>query len=445
MTRMANASPLRNPQSAIRNWSKDDLVGGLLAFCAAAPALFATASLLELANIPNQAAFTGCCLAAGAATMLLSSLCRLPVVFAPSVGLASLFTFTLYLGAGIPRETVLGVYALSGLCLLILGALRVGPALLRAVPDSLHPAVMAGIGLLLIGTGLRQAGIVVAHPVTLVVLGNVTARAPLIAGIGGLAICLALARRIPYPLAVGAAVAVLSGLLLGVVPVDWTLITPMWAVMGDIPIDPDRLFDGEALRFLPSILLIVSFETAGVFAGLRGFFGPNTTQTDAVAGKLWIGSGIAACLSPLLGVPGPVLSPEGLVGGAAGGRTRLAGLVTGALFLISPLVPVLGRVFGGGYQVGPDTWLHPIMAPVLVFAGLQLLVGLRRVDWERLDDALPAGVVCAITPLTFSLVNGLSLGLIAYAVIRVARGDLSGLRPIYGVLIPLLVLRYLVL
>lgn len=429
----------------MKNSVLDNVIGGFLAFCAAAPALFATASLMELTGGNNQAVFTGCCLTAGVVTLLSSSLCRLPVVFVPNVGLVSLFTFTIYFGAGIPRDTALAVYALSGVCLLALGLLRLGPALLRATPEFLFPAMMAGIGLLLVGTGLRQAGVLVAHPVTLVVLGNLAARAPVIAGLGGLAVCVAMAKSARYPLAIGAAVAAVSGVVLGVTPVDRALVVPMWGVTGDLPFDPAGLLDTEALRYLPSILLIVSFETAGVFAGLRSTFGLNDEQAAGMAGRLWIGSGFAALLSPILGVPGPVLGPEGLVGGVSGSRTRLSGVITGGLLLISPLIPVLARTFGGGYQVGPDTWLHPLIAPVLVCAGFQMLAGLRRVDWEQVDQAIPAGIVCAITPLTFSIVNGLSLGLIAHAVIRVVRGDVSGLRPIYAVLIPLLILRYLVL
>lgn len=424
---------------------RTELLGGVLAFCATAPAVFATVLLTEQIGWDQEATFTALCLSAGYTTLITSWILRMPVVCAPNIGLISLFIFSMSFGAGISRESILIIFGMSGVCLLMLSVVRGGSALIRAIPACLYPALTGGIGLLLIGIGLRKAGILVAHPVALVVIGNLTARAPVIVGIGVLATCVAMTRHWRYPLFIGCAVAFLVGGIVGVVPFDQAGLMPVWDLTVYNPVESFGVFETEALRFLPTIMIVIIMETAGVFVGLQAILERDPIEASPGSHRIWLCLGAAGIVSPALGVPAPTVSPEGLIGGISGGKTWITGLVAGCLFLVCPIFPFLIQIFGMGYQVGSNQWLHPLVAPLLIAGGLSCLIVLRQIDWKRPEEFIPAGIVLTLTPLSFSIVNGLSLGLIMYVVIRVLQGNTRELSPLYLIIIPLLVLRYLVL
>lgn len=424
---------------------KTEIAGGVIAFCTSIPSTFAVIGIMDLAGFDRGVTFTACCLSAGVSTILTSYLCRLPLIVAPNAALAALLVFSMYFGAGLPREAVLTAFGLSGVCLLALGFSKGGEAFIRMFPPFFTFSLTAGIGLLLIGTGLREAGVLVAHPVTLLVVGNLTTRAPLIAGIGVLCACAVISRQRGNPMVIAAITAFAIGLLLETVSFDTPSMTPMWSMtihnLSKIP-QPDGI---EALRFVPSMLLILIFETAGVYVGVLTILQRDHGQDPIPSRRLWLCLGTAGILTPGFGAPGPLPNPEGLTGVLCGGKTWRTGLVAGGLFLLSLIIPPLAQIYGGGYQVGPEQWLHPLSSPLLIVGGLFCLSSLKHIDWGTPEEGIPAGLMCAIIPLTFSIVNGLGFGLLVYAAICTVQGNIRTLSPFYLIIIPVLMLRYLVL
>jgi xanthine/uracil/vitamin C permease (AzgA family) len=128
-----------------------------------------------------------------------------------------------------------------------------------------------------------------------------------------------------------------------------------------------------------------------------------------------------------------------------GGKSWKTGVIAGGLFLVSPLVPAVGHILGLGYQVGPDQWLHPLIAPLLIIGGVTCLSGLYKVNWSQPEECYPVGIMCIITLLSNSIINGFASGLVTYVAIRTAQGHIKSLHPFYYLIIPLLMLRYLVI
>ena len=165
------------------NW-RTEILAGATTFVTMAYIVFVNPSILREAGIPYQAATIATCLSAALGSILMGAYAKYPIAMAPGMGLNAYFTFVVVKGLGIPWQTALGAVFLSGVLFLVLTLVGVRQWIVEAIPSELYAAVSAGIGLFIAFVGLRNAGIVVANPATIVAMGDLTTPAAALALFG---------------------------------------------------------------------------------------------------------------------------------------------------------------------------------------------------------------------------------------------------------------------
>jgi len=188
-------SPSRdNPRDALYA----DVIGGVTTFFTMAYIVIVNPGILATpgTGMPFSGALTATVLIACSMTLLMGLYARLPFAVAPGMGLNAFFAFTVVLQRQVPWTVALGMVFWAGVLFLAISTTPLREAIALAIPSSLRSAAAAGIGLLLTFIGLRNAGVVVGDPSTLVRMGALDYRAAfLLLGLGYLPVLFGGERR----------------------------------------------------------------------------------------------------------------------------------------------------------------------------------------------------------------------------------------------------------
>jgi adenine/guanine/hypoxanthine permease len=333
---------------------------------------------------------------------------------------------------------------LEGLLALVLVIAGLREAVVAAIPDSLKLSIGVGIGLFITLVGLRQGGIVVNDPATGIALGDLTAGPPLIALAGILAAMVLVVRRVRGALLIGIAVSSALGLIFGVLdPPDRIAAWPGsegFSTIGDA-LAPSTLGDALTLALVPTIFALFMtdfFDTIGTAMAV-GTAGGMVDRAGRLPGlrRLLLVDSAAAAVGGAMGTSSVTTYVESGAGVSEGARTGIASLVTAGLFLLAvPFVPLMAVV---GQQVPyvDKTFISPAVAPALVLVGYLMMRLVAAIEWSEPESALPAFLVIAGVPLTFSISAGIGFGVVGYAVVMAVTGRARTVHPVVWVLVPL--------
>jgi len=408
---------------------------GVATFLTMSYILFVNPAILSAAGVPFEAVAVATALAAALATAAMALATNLPFALAPGLGINAVIAFDVILGRQLPWPVGMSLIVIEGLLALLLVIVGLREAIMRAVPLSLKLAIGVGIGLFITLVGLREGGIVVNDPATGIGLGDLTAGPPLIA-LGGIAVAIVLsARRIPGAVILGVLAAMVLGLIFGVLEgPDGVARFPDsgdFSTIGDA-LDPSNLGDALTVALIPVIFALFMtdfFDTVGtaVAVGRSGDMLDERGELPQTRNLLLVDSG-AAALGGAMGCSSVTTYVESGAGVAEGGRTGLTGLVTAALFALAVFFVPLIALVGQDVELAKDTFIHPAIAPALVLVGYLLIRIVSDIDWAAPEDAIPAFLVIAGIPLTFSIAAGIGLGVIGYVLVM---GVLSRAREVH--------------
>jgi AGZA family xanthine/uracil permease-like MFS transporter len=371
---------------------------------------------------------------------------RYPFALAPGMGLNAYFAFTVVLGQKIPWQTALGAVAISGTLFVILSLVGARQAVVRAIPNHLKFSVTAGIGLFLAFIGLKNAGIVVANPATYVSLGSLAA-APALVAIAGLFITAALlVLRIPGAILIG----IIGSTLLAIVtraPVyvgpkgamvpfagfDRGIVAlPMWPSGLIGALDLQAAFGLGVAAVVFTFFFVDFFDATGTLVALANKAGaldaagnlPRPRRTFAI-------DGLAAVIGAFLGTSTTTAYIESASGIEEGGRTGLVAVTVGALFVLATIFwPIAAAIPAAA------------TAPALIVVGALMLDGVRAIEWDDFAVVMSAFLTIVAMPLTFSIANGVSFGVIAYTIVRACTGRWRDVDPLLYVVAVALLARY---
>jgi len=418
--------------------------GGLTTFMVMAYIIFVNPAILSFAGIPAlagqgppfAAVQAATCLVAGMMTMAMGLLANYPLAIASGMGLNAAVAFQLVAGHRLPWQAAMGVVFLEGLVLTILVLTGFREAMMNAIPLALKRAIGVGIGLFILFIGLYSAGIVKSGPPGVpVTLGELTA-APVGVAIFGLLLTLWLqARGVSGGLLIGILVTTVLAIIVNGVTGGAAFPTPGQAVVPTALVAlPDfstlgagidvsvfvRLGIIAAVVSIFSIMLSDFFDTMGTVIGIGGEAGwlrPDGTLPRL--NRVLLVDSLAAVAGGAAGASSATTYIESAAGVAAGAKTGLASVVTGACFLLAlffaPLVGV----------VPPQA-----TAPALVVVGYLMARVVRAIPFDDLDEGFPALLTLAVMPFTYSITNGIGVGFIAYCFIKLARGRGREVRPL---------------
>jgi AGZA family xanthine/uracil permease-like MFS transporter len=422
---------------------RTEVLGGLATFLTMSYIVFVNPAILSAAGLPFEAVAVATALAAAGFTAVMGLLTNLPFALASGLGINAIVAFDLILGRELPWPVGMACVVLEGAVAVVLVVAGLREAVVRAVPLDLKLAIGVGIGLFIALVGLREGGIVVNDPATGIGLGDLTAAPPLTALAGLLVAAVLVAREARGALLAGIATATALGLLLGVLePPGGVVELPGGddlATIGDA-LSPDSLGAALSLALVPIVFTLFMtdfFDTVGTAVAVGSAGGLTDREGELPrARRVLLVDSAAALGGGAMGVSSVTTYVESGAGVAEGARTGLASLVTAGLFALTVfLVPLIALV-GQGVRVGEAT-IHPAVAPALVMVGYLMLRLVADIDWGRPESALPAFLIIAGVPLTFSIAAGIGFGVIGYAVAMAARGRAGEVHPLMWALVPL--------
>jgi AGZA family xanthine/uracil permease-like MFS transporter len=416
-----------------------EVLAGFTTFLTMAYIVLVNPAILSTTGMPAAGVAAATCFAAGIGCLMMGLIANYPIALAPGMGLNAYFAFTVVQGMGVPWQTALGLVFISGVLFLVLTFAGIRQLIVNAIPRALFSAIAAGIGLFIAFIGLRGAGLVVTNPATLVGLGDVHAPATLLAllGLGILSILTVL--KVRGAILIGIVATAVLGWVLGLAvwapqPYDIEQMTGT-AFQLDIPAALGIGGHGFGLALLEILfvfLFVDLFDNVGTLVAVSKK--ANLVQPDGTIPRLnriLFADASATVVGSLAGTSTVVSYIESASGVSAGGRTGLTAVVVGLLFLATLFVAPWAQVIPAAAT-----------APALILVGGMMMAPLMEIDWDDPVVAIPAFLTLVMIPLTFSIANGLSFGVVAYALLKIAARRVTRADWLLFVLAALFVARF---
>ena len=393
---------------------KTEVMAGIATFLTMAyitvvnPAILST----EGTGMTFGAVFTATIIAAVVGTLIMGLWANWPIALAPGMGLNAFFAFGVVFGMGYTYQQALAAVFVAGIVFIALSVTPARKYIINSIPRSMKLGIGAGIGLFLAIIGLKNAGVVVDHPATLVGLGDVASVPVLLAGLGFAIMAILDKRGVPGSIIIGILATSIIAWVFGVADLN--------GVVGAIP-SPEHAFSMDfSLLFTAGFIgtafafLFVDFmDTAGTLTSVANLTG-KVNKDGEVEGidRALLADSVATSVGALAGTSNTTSYIESGAGVKEGGRTGLTAVVVAGLFLLC-------LVFAPLAQSIPAF----ATAPALVFIATYFLRNIADIAWDDVTEYAPAVLAAIIMPLTFSIAYGIAIGFIAYVVIKALSGN----------------------
>ena len=410
----------------------------------------------DMAGKIANGVFIGTCLGAFVGTILCALYAKVPFAQAPGMGLNAFFAYTVVLGMGYTYGQALVVVFISGVFFILITAIGLREAIIRSIPDAVKTAITPGIGLFITIIGLKNAGIVISNPATLVSLVDfskwqlggqeMAAISSALVALTGLVIMGVLhAKKVKGSILLGIVTATLIGIPLGVTQIsnlDMNIGTKIEDFMevSFMKMDFAGLFAGPnaAQTIFTVTMLVISFSLVNMFDSIGTLLGA-AKQSGMIdengevirMKQALMSDAISTAAGAMVGTSTVTTVVESSSGIAAGGRTGLTSLVTAFMFLGAILfAPVVGIVPSAA------------TAPALIFVGILMLGNIKDVDFSEMSNALPAFCTIVFMPFTYSIANGVAFGLITYCLMKLATGKHRDVKALTLAVSVIFIVRY---
>ncbi len=414
---------------------RTEVIAGITTFLTMAYIIFVNPSILSEAGVDYGAVFVATCLAAAIGCLVMGLWANYPIALAPGMGLNAFFTYGVVLGMGYSWETALGAVFLSGVSFFLLSIFRIREWIINSIPMALRLGIAAGIGLFLAMIALKNAGIVVDNPATLVSLGDLSQPSALYA-LGGFFAITALSHlRVTGAVMIGILGVTVLAILLGHNEYGGLMSMPPSVAPTFMAMDVAGAFDVAMFSVIFAFLFVDLFDTSGTLVGVahRGGLLDKDGKLPRL-GRAMMADSTASMAGAALGTSTTTSYIESASGIAAGGRTGLTAVVVAALFLISLFFAPLAGSIPAYATAGALLYVASLMAGSLAHA-----------NWDDATEAAPVLIAALAMPLTFSIAEGIALGFISYAAIKALSGRFSDLNPAVIVLAIVFALKFLFL
>jgi AGZA family xanthine/uracil permease-like MFS transporter len=411
---------------------RTEVVAGLTTFLTMAYIIFVNPLILADAGMDRGAVFVATCLAAAIGSAAMALVANYPIALAPGMGLNAYFTYGVVKGMGHGWEVALGAVFISGVLFFLISASKIREWIIDSIPHSLKLAIGAGIGLFLGIIALKNAGIIVGSPATLVTLGHIAAPTALLACLGFVGMIALDHRKVPGAILISILAVSIVAMILGLTPWGGILSLPPSIAPTLLKMDLAGALNLGLASIVFVFLFVDLFDNTGTLIGVAQRAGllDKDGRLPRIERALLCDSG-AAMVGAALGTSTTTSYIESAAGVKAGGRTGLTALVVAALFLASLFIaPLAGAIPAFA------------TAPALLYVACMMSASLRDLDWNDVTEYAPAMVTAITMPLTFSIADGIALGFISYAAVKLLSGRAGDVKPAMAVLAILFVLKF---
>lgn len=411
--------------------ARTEVIAGFTTFLTMVYIVFVNPQILGVAGMDTSAVFVTSCLIAAFGSILMGLFANLPVALAPAMGLNAFFAFVVVQAMGLPWQVGMGAIFWGAVGLLLLTIFRVRYWMIANIPVSLRVGITSGIGLFIGMMGLKNAGVIVANPETLVSIGNLTSHSVLLGVLGFFIIAILASRNIHAAVLVSIIVTTLLGWMMGDVHYNGIVSAPpsVTSVVGHV--DLAGSFNLGLAGVIFSFMLVNLFDSSGTLIGVTDKAGlaDEKGKFPRMKQALFVDS-ISSVTGAFVGTSSVTAYIESSSGVSVGGRTGLTAVVVGILFL---LVIFLSPLAG---MVPPYA-----AAGALIYVGVLMTSSLARVNWQDLTESVPAFITAVMMPFSFSITEGIALGFISYCVMKIGTGRLRDLSPCVVIVALLFVLK----
>lgn len=411
---------------------KREVIAGITTFLTMAYILAVNPSILSDAGMDKGAVFTATVISSVLATLVMAMYAKLPFALAPGMGLNAFFAYTVVLTMGYSWQFALTAVFIEGIIFILLTLTGLRQKIVDSMPLVLRRAISPGIGFFIAFIGLKNAGIVSASPATFVTMGNLHDPAVLLAAFGILLSAVLLIKKVTGALLIGILVTTVIGIPLGVTHFSSVLDVPPSIAPVVMKFEWNNVLSFDMAICVLTFLFIDMFDTIGTLLGVSHRAGmvdekgniPHLTEA-------FMADAIGTAAGAMLGTSTVTTYVESASGVNAGGRSGLTSFTTAICFVLALFLAPLFLAIPA-----------QATAPALVLVGVMMMTDVSKLHLGDFADAVPAFVCIALMPLTYSISDGILMGLITYVLLRIFAGRYRELKLGMIVLAVLFVLKY---
>ncbi len=410
---------------------RTEVLAGITTFLAMSYIIIVNPMILSATGMDHGAVFVATCLAAAIGCVVMGIIANYPIALAPGMGLNAYFTYSVCLGMGVPWQTALAAVFVSGIVFIAISMFKIREAIVNAIPMSLKFAIGGGIGLFLALVALKNAGIIVDNPATLVGLGDLKQPSVLLALLGFLLIV------VMHHFKVRGAIVISILAITGIATVLGY--NEFKGVVGEIPslaptlmqMNFEGLFTASLIGVIFVFFLVDLFDSTGTLVGVSHRAGLLKDGKLPRLKKALFADSSAIVAGAALGTSSTTPYIESSAGVAAGGRTGLTAVVVGILFILCLFLAPLAQSVPGFAT-----------APALLFVGVLMIQCITNIDWEDITEAVPAFLTIIFMPFSYSIADGIAMGFISYALIKLFTGKAKTVPYMVWIVAALWVLKF---
>ena len=394
---------------------KKEILAGFTTFITMSYIIFVNPQIMSSTGMDFGAVFVGTCLAASIACFIMGFIANWPVGLAPGMGLNAFFTYSVVGEMGYSWETALGAVFLSGILFFIMSVTPIRKWIIDSIPENLRIAMASGVGFFIGFIGLKNGGIIVSNDTTFLSLGDFSNIKTLLSALGFLLIAILTIRNIKGSIIISILIITLLSLTLGLVEFNGVISYPPSLNPVFLHLDIIGAIDVAMVSVIASFLFVNLFDTTGTLFGVatRANFIDEKGNISNLDKALKCDSS-TSIIGTFFGCAPVTSYVESSSGIESGGRTGLTAITIGFLFLFSIFLSPLASIVPSYATSG-----------ALIYVSFLILSGLQKLDWTNLSELIPSLIIVVMIPLTFSIADGISLGFIAFIVMKIASGNIK--------------------
>lgn len=400
---------LRDAHTTVRT----ELIAALTTFVSLSYILFVNPNILHAAGIPSGAAFTVTAIATAIGCFIMGFVANYPIALAPTLGSAAFFAYNVCQGMHINWQTALAAVLVASILFVLITIFHLRELVVDAIPADLKSAISAGIGLFIAFIGLQNGKLIVNSDSSLVTLGKFSSPAVWITLFGLVLTVILMSMNVPGSIFIGMVITAIFGIAIGQIQMPHSIISTPPSIaptFGQAAFHIKDINTPQLFIVVLTFLLVTFFDTAGTLIGMTQQAGlVDKNGKIPRIGRAFASDSVAMIEGAVFGTAPLGTSVESSAGIAMGGRTGLTAVFIGIFFLIS-------MIFSPLLAVIPTT----VTAPALIIVGVLMAGNLKNIHWEKFEIALPAFLIVVGMPLTYSISDGLALGMIAYPLTMIA-------------------------
>ena len=394
---------------------KKEILAGFTTFITMSYIIFVNPQIMSTTGMDFGAVFVGTCLAASIACFIMGFVANWPVGLAPGMGLNAFFTYSVVGEMGYSWETALGAVFLSGILFFIMSVTPLRKWMIDSIPTNLRIAMASGVGFFIGFIGLKNGGIIVSNDATFLSLGDFSNIETLLSALGFLLIAILTIRNFKGSIIISILAITLISLTFGLVEFNGVISYPPSLGPVFLQLDIIGAIDIAMISIIASFLFVNLFDTTGTLFGVatRANFIDEKGNISNLDKALKCDSS-TSIIGTFFGCAPVTSYVESSSGIEAGGRTGLTAITIGFLFLFSIFLSPLASIVPSYATSG-----------ALIYVSFLILSGLQKLDWTDLSELIPSLIIVIMIPLTFSIADGISLGFIAFIVMKIASGNIK--------------------